>query len=363
MTKSFTGTVLRSVAYIFATTSLCTVLNANAQETERYHIVDRPMLETLISSGSLDFQIPFLIVAPDDGMALQAVFNRTSTAMTPQSVTLQDHYAEPQSVDKTIQYHFTYQGESSANAGMIFKIINLNPYKYLGTSSDKFVLDGNNAKENFTFIFDETDDSRLQIQSEYYKSGDYYSINYTGAGDTEGFKLTADDSKGLSLYRLDYFNTTLGETPIDEGTGDIIVTLNPHKDLKGTVSYINYILNDGGEVSVDELLASGHYKEISWKGYTSGPLEISLPNYDPDATTIWAIPTIKYLDPVPNTPYGPAFQATYSDISTGISSPKTDTANTTPIYYTLQGIQISRPETPGIYLCRRGTEVSKIIIR
>lgn len=362
MPRSFIGT-LHFMACALTASSLCTPLDANAQTTDRYHLVDRPTLESLVNSSSIDYPIPFIIVAADGGMAVQSKFNSTSTSMLPKAVTLQDKYAETEADDKTLQFLFEYQGKSSSDNGLEFKVVSYNPYNYLGTSADKFVLDGKNAKTKFTFIYDEADDEKFQIQSEYYKNGEYQSINYLGTNDYEGFRLTADDTKGLSLYRMDYFSTTLSKTPIDENTGDIKITLNPHKDIKGTVSYIKYILNGGKKVTIDEILASEHYVEISWKGYTSGQLDISLPNYDTDATTLWTLPVIPDSDKKPAIPYGPVYQGTYSDISTGIASPEIATDDVNPFYYTLQGIQVARLDTPGIYICRHGDEVRKVIIR
>lgn len=359
MVKSIIGT-FRTKTALVALSALCTVLNTPAQSTDRFHIVDKAFLETLIKSGAIDYWCTFLIAEPDAGMAMQTTLNSASTALLPQAVTLQDSYVETAQDEKGLQFTFEYLGESSKYDGMEMRIMKGSNGDILGTSGSKFVYEGNNAKETFTLIFDETDDTKVQLKTGYYSNGTYYNINYTGPTASEGFKLTADDTKNLSLYIIDNFNATLEENPVDETSNDIRLTLNPTKTVSGIGLYINYILNDGEEVSAEELLASEHRESISWKGYQSGPLDIILPNYDPDATTLWAMPVTSRT---PAYPYGPVFHALYSDISTGISSPATEAVDVTPVYHTLQGIQVSRPEKPGIYLCRRGSEVSKIIVR
>lgn len=311
----------------------------------------------MINSGTFDSALPFLIVAEDEGVALGSELNSTSTSINANAVTLRDGYAETDIDYKSFVYEPCYIGTSKRYDGWEFNLNN--PIKYdLGTSTNKFIF-SSQAKIIFTFIFDDTDDSRLQIKSQYYKDGIHYGINYVGPGDNEGFKLTDDDSKNLSLYCIDYMNAS----SVEHSDNDITITFNPDKDFRFT-SYINYILNDGSEVSMSDLLLSTHSEKVDWKGYKSGPLEVSLPNYDPEATTLWTLLTLPQSPGQTNLPFGPIYRATYSDISTGLTAPAVaDAEDATPVYYTLQGIRVSEPSDAGVYLCRRGAKVTKIIVR
>ncbi len=356
MFRSITCT-LRSVACLLTALFLCQTINADAQSTSRFLKIDKSMLETMINSGTFDSALPFLIVAEDEGVALGSELNSTSTSILAKAVTLRDGYAETDMDYKSFVYEPYYIGTSKRYDGWEFNL--LNPTKYeLGTSTNKFIF-STQAKIIFTFIFDDTDDSRLQIKSQYYKDGTYYGINYVGPGDNEGFKLTDDDSKNLSLYCIDYMNAS----SVEHSDNDITITFNPDKDFRYNC-YINYILNDGSEVSMSDLLLSTHSEKVDWKGYKSGPLEVSLPNYDPEATTLWTLLTLPQSPGQTNLPFGPIYRATYSDISTGLTAPAVaDAEDATPVYYTLQGIRVSEPSAAGVYLCRRGANVTKIIVR
>lgn len=350
---------LRSVACLLTALFLCQTINANAQSTDRFIKIDKSMLETMINSGTFDYELPFLIVAEDEGMMMLSEFNRTSTSILAKAVTLLDGYAEADMDYKSYVYELYYLGKSKRYDGWEFNLYN--PIKYeLGTSTNKFIF-STQANTTFTLIFDDTDESRLQIKSQYYTNGIHYNINYIGSGDDEGFKLTDDETKNLSLYCIDYMNASSVEHS-DNGS-DITITFNPHKDFRYK-SYINYILNDGSKVSMSDLISSTHSQSINWSDYKSGPLEISLPNYDPEANTLWTLLTLPQTSGGTNIPFGPIFRATYSDISTGLTAPVvTDTEVATPVYHTLQGIRVSEPSAPGVYLCRRGAEVTKIIVR
>ena len=349
---------LRSVARLLTALFLCSAFFANAQSTDRYYKIDKPTLEAMISTGAIEFEHPAIIVAQDEAMAMKSEFNRTSTLILSQPVTFLDDFVENNADNTDIIYKFYYIGSSNRYDGYEFNIISYQNY-YLNTSSNKFNFVSSNPQA-FTFIFDDTDDSRLQIKSKYYADGTYYNIGYNDAKDNEGFQLTADDSKSLSIYTIDYFNISAAE--IDESDGsNIILKTNPYKNVRGSSSYINYILNDGSEVSISELLSSKHTQKINWKANYN---EIALPIYDPEATTLWAIPALELYTSNPDTPYGPIFRATYSDISTSLTAPSiADSDEVTPIYYTLQGIRVSEPSAAGVYLCRRGSEITKIIVR
>jgi len=360
MTKFITGT-FRSVALIIAASSFV-ALNTNAQDVDKFYRIDKSTLEILVSSESITYPHPMLIVSQDDGMAMSwETTTNGKTFMPAQSVIIKDGYAETETGNKYLHFNIEYIGKSSDSKGLKFKIVKLPSYNYLGTIGDKFYFDGKDAKTEYTLFFDDSDESRLQIQSGYYKNSIYQSIVYTGNENNRGFELVDDNSKGLSLYRIDYIGMELAETPID--ANGISITLNPHKDLGMTELYINYILNKGEDVSMSDLLHSEHYQNVSWKGYKSGPLNISLPNYNNEATTLWAIATIKHTNETPIVPFGPVFHSTYSDVSTGITSTEITADDATPIYYTIQGVRVSNPSAPGIYLCRRGSNVSKILIR
>jgi len=352
---------LRSVARLLTVPALCFLsIGASAQEVDRFYQVDKSTLETYINSHTLECEIPLLLVAHADGMAMTSTLSKNSTSLLSHPVTLNDLYAETESDNKGLHMNLEYLGRSSKTDGYEFNIARLRPYKYIGTVNDKFAIDNANAKTTFTFIFDKEDATKFQIQTKYSKNGTYHSISYTGPDSNQGFKLAVDDSKIFSLYCLDYFGMTLAETPIDESGENITVTLNPHALLGRPTLFINYIINNGEEVTLDELLASEHRIEVSWDGYSSGPLDIKLPDYDSEATTLWAVPTIPYA---PQAPYGPMFNCEYADLSTGITAPAICDTELTPVYYTIQGIRVSQPSAPGIYLCRRGTEVSKILVR
>ena len=352
---------LRSVARLFTASSLCLLpLASTAQEVDRFYLIDKSTLETYINTSAVELGIPILIVAQADGMAMTSALSNNYTSLSAHPVSPYDRYAETEYNNIALDMYLEYIGRSSKTDGYEFYILNNHDDKYLGTASDKFSLTDKNANAILTFIFDKEDETKFQIQTKYYKNNTYHSIIYTGPDDNQGFKLADDDSKIFSLYHLDYLGMTLAETPIDDSGENITVTLNPHALLGRPALFINYIINNGEEVTLDDLLASEHRIEVSWAGYSSGPLDLKLPNYDSEATTLWAVPTIPFA---PQAPYGPLFTDMYADLSTGITAPAVCDKDETPVYYTIQGIRVSQPSAPGIYLCRRGADVSKILLR
>lgn len=361
---------LRSVACLLTALFLCQAINANAQSTDRFFKIDKSMLESIISTESIAYSdLPLIIVDEDAGMAIQAVLNKTSTSMLPCPVTLTDGYAEISEGENSNVYFNCYPiQDSKLKSGYELEILSCPTYvlaSNLGVKSGKFYIDDTSVYLNFTLLLDESsNDCKFQIQTQYKKGVEYYSIVYTGAGDDEGFKLMADNSKRLSFYRLDPYMLNFSESPLDEDN-NIVLTLNPHQRIaKMSYNSINYILNNGEDISISELLSSQHSIAIPSTTTKPEPIEITLPNYNSDTTTLWAIPTTKSDRNSPPVPFGPIFRTTYSDISTGLTAPVvTDTEVATPVYYTLQGIRVSEPSAPGVYLCRRGAEVTKIIVR
>lgn len=212
---------------------------------------------------------------------------------------------------------------------------------------------------NFKFIFDESDSHKLQIQSTNRLNGTFYSLSYVGPSEKEGFMYRDDDSKNLSIYRLKniFFDLPDDQEDIDQ---NIALTLTPIKEYRSTTT-IKYILNNGDEVSMSDLMASEYsIKDIRIK--TAGePITLNLENYNPKATTLWVLPLNSLAMPVE-----PIFSATYADngISTLITAPRiADTDSAEPIYYTLHGIRVAQPSEPGIYICRKGANTTKILVK
>ncbi len=361
---------LRSVACLLTALFLCQAINADAQSTDRFFKIDKSMLESIITTESISYpDLPLLIVEEDASMAIQAVLNKTSTSMLPCPVTFTDGYAEISEGENNNVYFICEPiQDSKLQSGYELRILSCpTPYlaMELGVKSGKFYIDDSSVYLNFTLLTDESsNDCKFQLQTQYKKGGEYHSIVYTGAGNDEGFKLMVDNSKRLSFYRLDPYKAELSESPMDEDN-NIVLTLSPHQRVaRMNNNSINYILNNGEEVSISDLLSSQHSIALPSIITKPEPFEITLPNYNNDATTLWAIPTTKSDRNSPHLPFGPIYRATYSDISTGLTAPAVaDAEEATPVYYTLQGIRVSEPSAAGVYLCRRGAKVTKIIVR
>lgn len=350
MTKFITGT-FRSVALIIAASSFV-ALNTNAQDVDRFYRIDKSLFEAMVKSHAIDLQYPVLIVAPNEGMALPTDISQNKRfAGVP--ITLYDNYTELEAGNKSLQFKLIPQYNDYD-----FKISNYNGAQYLMSSSGKLSI--GTSSTVFTLNFNESDESCFLLQPNYKKNSTDYSIDYDE--NSKEFLLVSENMKGISLYMFDKMGFATAEASVSDDMSTISMNLNSDKDYIGTEVFIKYILNNGENVTVSDLIASEHCYNVSWPKNKLEPVIIPLPNYNQEATTLWAIPVLN-LGTNPDAPVGPVFHSTYSDVSTGITSTEITADDATPIYYTIQGVRVSNPSAPGIYLCRRGSNVSKILIR
>lgn len=356
MTKS-TSNPFRAAIQLFAASSLFVAINANAQDVDRYFQVDKPLLETMINSQAIYLQYPVLIVAPNEGRALPSNISQNKP-LTGVPITLYDNYVETTAQNNDIIFKLIYLGESSKGNGFEFNLSNYNGVNYLMSSSGKLSI--GTSETVFTLNFDESDENCFLLQPNYKQSSTDYSINYDES--TKEFSLASENMKGIRLYMFDNMGFSTAEASLSDDLSTISINLNPYTEIRGTQVFIKYILNNGEDVPLSDLIASEHYLKVTWPKDKQEPVTISLPNYNQEATTLWAIPALD-LGTNPEAPIGPIFQSTYADVSTGITATKIAADDTAPVYYTIQGVQVSHPTTPGIYLCRRGSDVSKILVK
>lgn len=137
-------------------------------------------------------------------------------------------------------------------------------------------------------------------------------------------------------------------------------------------TYIHYILNDGEDVTIEELINSTNQIQLP-KIRKNTEISLSIPtneiqsraNDNNTNTTLWALPVNHDEDFNELIPMGKVITKKYADdgISTGILSVGEDTASMAPVYYTLDGRKAALPLAPGVYVRRIGDKANKMIIR
>ena len=249
-----------------------------------------------------------------------------------------------------------------------FNIIDLTGLYLCADSNQKFVYDLD-PSDSFNLIFDPNDDGCLQIKSCLKNS----NLSIEPVANSKGafeFRLQTTGYNRLSLYRLDFYDWTIDDSKVTD-SGLITLSSTPNDALRTVANptYIHYILNDGENVSMTELINSTN--QIAIPGFKKGEsISLSIPTNDilsranNDNNTLWALP-VNHDDSHILIPMGKIITKKYADdgISTGIVSVGVDAYAQESVYYTLDGRKAVMPLVPGVYVRRIGDKADKVIIR
>jgi hypothetical protein len=187
---------------------------------------------------------------------------------------------------------------------------------------------------------------------------------------TVRFRIIEDTRKELSIYRKDYFNIQPvdKETPVDNDKR-INLKFGTNPNLKTSVPlYFHYILNDGSNVSIEDLMDSTN--KIAYSANSAEKAnQISVP-FNGTSTTLWIMPVMEgYVGndflKSKDTPVGRIVKIEVADggDTTGIEEIEAPSNNHTPQFFTVQGRPAKQPLAPGIYIKREGDKSTKILIK
>lgn len=330
---------------LFAFTKLSVI---NAQNTLRFYQADKNYLETFFKTGTYNYMMPFLITGPDTDMAFPANFKTARYNVAAEKVTIDNGIAS--TTNRELEYNI-YCNDDIVGDNYEFFLADYIQSKYLKNNKTQMSLASDGT--TFTLTFDEDNDKIVYFHANYKKQTADYCLSYNSAENE--FFISTENSTGVSIYLFDYVGLTEDAITPDENLDNFNVSVKP--DSGCPTIHIKYILNNGDTVTYDGLLASSHSGLLERDKINSGYYTTSLPNYDPEATTIWAMPV-----DIDNTPYGKMYSLTYADSTTAITDVTISHGNSEIEYYNLQGIRIDRPQSSGIYIMRKGNEVSKIKI-
>lgn len=313
----------------------------------------------------------FAIVSPENGVAMSTTINATIQGI---EVELSDDFGSMTAKDSDINFQFESIDEN-VEGSLEYPIRLINPFlSALGATQNNgnyrftAVLEPYNSSTQFKVVYDSNDNGSAHLGSNINNTN--LSIGYsTTEGGNYAFKLLTDESPALGIYRLDYFNWTIDESNLsDNGTLTIKSMLS--EKLTSVASYIDihYVINDGEDVSFEELINSqNRLEELRIKKgqelSVSIPVEDATSRSNNDNNTVWILPLLQSDGDL--VPLGKVITKKYADdgVSTGIVVAMEDAEAQEPVYYTLDGRQAAMPLAPGVYVRRIGDKADKVVIR
>lgn len=200
----------------------------------------------------------------------------------------------------------------------------------------------------------------------YTPKSDPYYLTYRDAGTGSKFRIeqTETEHKDISIYFQDYFNLSLNETG---NTAEIELMMDISTKIRVNPIYIHYILNNGDNVSIQDLIDSSNRELVAGPEMTAkSKTNISI---DGNNNTIWALPVMD--NPISRSnesliPVGRIFKGVFAEdsgVSTGIVSAVAEAENAEAEYYTIQGQRASQPLAPGLYIKRLGSKATKTFVK
>ena len=240
-------------------------------------------------------------------------------------------------------------------------------YRFEYFSDPDAIPTGSSA--DFKIIFDNQNDGFVQIMSGM-KNANASILTDVNSNEQNIFRVRADEYSDLGIYRLDFFDWTIDDSDLTK-SGNIKLISTPHKNVSGSDGIkLHYILNDGDEVSVEDLVNEGNMIDIA--RFNDGDnIIVSIPTNETvsrasdENTTLWALPVLHVEELNDLVPLGKVITKKYADdgISTGVVIAVEDVAGQEPVYYTLDGRKAVMPLVPGVYVRRIGNKADKVIIR
>ena len=330
----------------------------------------------------------FLIASPENEVAMSsAAFDSPKANMSSVAVSFSDDFeiASLEETDGEVDYTLELKSVNSDQSQYTVNIFDKSSGSTLAAvleSNYRFVFDNVSSSaysKDFRIIYDAPDAGNIQLRSALRDSDNkYQSVEYaeTGSG-VKVFKLLPNDYSAMGIYRLDLFEWTVDDSEY-ENNGEIVLTSVPNVNLTGQDGIsVHYILNEGEDVSLEELIAAPDKFEVPRfregekisVSIPVGPSGVSRAVADGN-TTLWALP-VRYMTADETgsedvtVPLGKVISKEYSDggLTVGIKTIEKDRDTDVPVYYTIDGRVAAHPLLPGVYVKRVGDKVSKIIVR
>ena len=402
--------LLKVATLIACATSLNISALAQDNDREVFYRVSKSEFAAVVEQMNAGIPATFIIVAPDSWKILP---NKKSGTSKPSSLKAYPENADTPSdtfqiiddgqqititsdIEANIKFTFksiagTYENLSETN----FEIYNENGNPlmtaYNGTSC-YFFDNESRAQNKYKALFDDNNDHMLNlrtypktVENATLKATQPIYINFVPGGSVSSgqFKITGPMTKDefesatkvLSLYRLDDFNFMFENEDTPEIDGSISITYRTNNVITSSWMYpinLHYILNNGDEVDIEELLASPNYVTVHNPENTDRdkPSNCKIAT-DGTSTNIWAVP----VTTIPSAsrsnesliPVGRIFKGVFAenggDISTGVITTVADDENAEAEYFTIQGQRASQPLAPGLYIKRQGSKATKIFVK
>ena len=353
---------------IAATVCIC----ASSLSAQTYYRIHKDEFAAIAPYLNItDHYFTFAIASPENGVVMSSSntsFPNASFATASVTVSNDSEVINVESQDG-INFGFSF---NSANSDSSEFSIGINQSDVvLGVVKDgttnRFAF-GSTLKPfytDFDVVFDLNNDGNLQLRTGMKDDNDkFLSIEL----ETNRFRLRPNDYNSLSIYRLDYFDWTIDDSDVNN-SGNIILSSTAASPVNTLVdTAVHYILNDGEDVSIEDLINSENKIPVRFK--KGEVTAITVPTKDiasrstlDTPTTLWALPVSEEFGNI--IPLGKVITKKYADdgISTGVMIATEDTNDETPVYYTLDGRVAATPLMPGIYVRRTGDKSDKVIIR
>lgn len=369
--------LLKAATLIACATSLN--ISAIAQDNDRevfYRVHSNEFNAMVTNLNDIDIMIPtYIIAAPNMSIAMP---NYASPSALPYnngtSVELSDDceelYGTAGDVDHEALKFRLQIAKASEKSFFLYQ-----NGKYLcaeknTTTAAKFnTTTSDDVASQFVAKFSQDDDGLMALRNRLKSdNGSFYHLNISSSG--VNFVINTTATEQFSIYRLDAFNMSLdSENMADNQSIEIKLNLN-----KATLDmhniHFNYILNNGEDVTIDDLLMSD--KSVEFVRDTKNNYEPVIIPTDGNSTTVWVLPVFKNGTAARSVdgnaiPVGRIFKGVFAenggDISTGAITTVADDENAEAEYFTIQGQRASQPLAPGLYIKRQGSKTTKIFVK
>lgn len=345
----------------------------SAQTYYRVHKDEFNLIAKYLDYKDLFF---FVIASPEDAVAMSSEkFESSQTSISSIDVSISDDQEVLKSKVKGEKKGFNIV--PSDGGSDLYNLADSASYAVLGVLGNNYSFMyysdpdavSSTSSADFKVIFDSQNDGIVQIKSGL-KNADVSILAGVNNKDENIFSVRAEEYSNLSLYRLDFFDWTIDDSRTAE-ENSIILTSTPNVHIKPYRPdiYLHYILNDGDEVTLEDLIKANNMVSIP-KFDDEGRISISIPTNEivsrasDENTTLWALP-VYHDDNGDLVPAGKVITKKYADdgVSTGIVIAVEDAEAQEPVYYTLDGRQAAMPLASGVYVRRIGDKADKVVIR
>ena len=356
-----------AVTLVIVAASLFSSVTASAQEVfYRVHSEEYK----LIKPHLIDYPNGFLIVSTAKGVAMPHIQTQSASKAVLEgvSVNLSDDL-ETITVDDVENSKLMYDlilPHGSSYINLQYRHEKGNYQLYNEGKNEFYSAPETNGAVDKSFIirYNAANDGLLEIKTPE-KNSKVYHITYgygtTSTSPTERFRFRDDITDNtLSIYHRDCFNIHFTDPDKRVEDGRVGISLDLTGNGIAVTTLLKYVINDGEDVGISQLLESPDQEEIRAAGSGLSVTSFSLP-VGGGGNTIWAMPVM--VDSDGAYPVGRIFKGDFAEIPTGIDTVGLDAESQDPVYFDLHGRIVTPPLQRGVYIRKSGSNVVKVLVQ